>query len=359
MAGRPGARRTWLAAALAAGCGAPTVTPVTPPDARAVPVVAAADAAVAPADAFFVPPPTTDAEIGPAPGAAACSGSTTATPASCAALGVTVDPFYASRYTCYDLGPVPGVPAQKYGGLTLTLDRCSTTLLIGGEANQATGKLYAVPVGRDAAGHVSAFLQPGTVRAEAPYNDGGITFGPAGVLFFTRWPSNQLQETRAGSAAVDRVIDLAALGVAQSAASLAFVPAGLPSAGALKLVSWSGGQWYTAAIRPAQDTFDVTAARLELTLPGGPEGFVYVAAGSPLFDTHSLLVSEWTGNQIATYQVDDGGNPRPGTRRTFISGLRGAEGATRDPATGDFFFSTWGQSADRVIVVRGFVPIIE
>jgi hypothetical protein len=147
--------------------------------------------------------------------------------------------------------------------------------------------------------------------------------------------------------------------VAQSAASLGFVPPGLPAAGALKVVSWSGGQWYTLAIRPAQETFDVTAAKLELTLPGGPEGFVYVAAGSPQFDTTSLLVSEWTANQIATYQVDDAGNPRLGTRRTFISGLRGAEGAYRDPATGDFFFSTWGQSADPVIVVRGFASIIE
>jgi hypothetical protein len=138
---------------------------------------------------------------------------------------------------------------------------------------------------------------------------------------------------------------------------------GLSGAGALKLVSWSGGQWYTLAFRPAQpplvDTFDVTAAKLELTLPGGPEGFVYVAAGSPLFDTSSLLVSEWTANQIATYETDDAGNPKLGTRRTFITGLRGAEGAYRDPATGDFFFSTWGQSADRVIVVRGFSPIIE
>jgi hypothetical protein len=358
MSGCAGARGALVAAMVAAGCAAPTVTPVDlpPPDAAPVPVVAAVDAAAAPVDAFFVAPV---ADAAPAP-VSTCPGTAPASPASCAALGVTVDPFYAPRYTCFDLGPVPGVPAQKYGGLTLTLDRCSTTLLIGGAANLATGKLYAVPVGRDGAGHVAGFLQPATVRAEAPYNDGGITFGPNQVLFFTRWPSNQMQQTRPGSAAVDRVIDLAALGVAQSAASLAFVPPGFAGAGALKLVSWSGGQWYTLAVRPGpQDTLDVTAARQELTLTGGPEGFVYVAAGSPLFDVPSLLVSEWSANQIATYQIDDAGNPRLGTRRPFISGLQGAEGAYRDPATGDFFFSTWGQSLDRVIVVRGFAPIIE
>ena len=41
-----------------------------------------------------------------------------------------------------------------------------------------------------------------------------------------------------------------------------------------------------------------------------------------------------------------------------MTGLHGAEGAFRDPATGDFFFSTWGQMADRTIVVRGFAPIV-
>src|SRR3954471_22997383 len=86
-----------------------------------------------------------------------CPGQATTQPPSCAALGVTVDPAYADKYTCFDLGPVPGVPPQKYGGLTLTLDKCSTRLLIGGEANYPTGKLYGVNVVRDDHGHVSGF----------------------------------------------------------------------------------------------------------------------------------------------------------------------------------------------------------
>jgi hypothetical protein len=104
-------------------------------------------------------------------------------------------------------------------------------------------------------------------------------------------------------------------------------------------------------------TYSVPGVTQRLTLPGGPEGFTYVSAGSPLFGVHSLLVSEWTDNQIATYEVDAQGDPRLDTRRSFIVGLEGAEGAYRDPATGDFFFSTWGQQADRTIVVRGFAPI--
>jgi hypothetical protein len=270
-----------------------------------------------------------------------------------------VDPAYADKYTCFDLGPVPGVPPQKYGGLTLTLDRCSTRLLIGGEANYPAGKIYGVDVVRDDHGHVSGFAGTASVFADAPSNDGGVAYGPGKVLFVTHWPSNELQQTRFGSTRADKVTPLDGLHVAFASASLNFVPAGFPGEGAFKLVSWSGGQWYTMAIAPdANGTYDVTAAKMELTLPGGPEGFVYVAAGSPHFDKNALLVSEWTANKISTYQVDDQANPILGTRHDFITGLQGAEGAYRDPATGDFFFSTWGQQADRVIVVRGFVPIV-
>jgi hypothetical protein len=95
-----------------------------------------------------------------------------------------------------------------------------------------------------------------------------------------------------------------------------------------------------------------------VTLMGGPEGFVYVEAGNPLFPMNSMLVSEWSANKIATYETDDSADPKLATRKDFIAGLKGAEGAYRDPATGDFFFSTWGQQFDRVIVVRGFAPIV-
>jgi hypothetical protein len=298
--------------------------------------------------------------------APACPGAATAQPNRCETIGVTVDPMYAARYTCYDLGPVPGVPAAKYGGLTLTLDKCSTRLLIGGNANQTDGALYAIDAVRDADGHISGWKGMATKYAEGPSNDGGVVFGPDKVLFMTRWPTNELQQTRFGSTTADKVIDLQALKVAPYSASLNFVPAGFPSAGAFKLMSWSGGEWYTVSIAPdLTGTFDITGVKQELTLPGGPEGFTYVAAGSPLFAQNSLLVSEWTANKIATYQTDEAANPKVDTRHDFITGFKGAEGAYRDPATGDFFFSTWGFTGsdgaehDRVIVVRGFSPIIQ
>jgi hypothetical protein len=147
--------------------------------------------------------------------------------------------------------------------------------------------------------------------------------------------------------------------VAYASASIGFVPATLPGAGTFKLMSWSVGQWYTVTLRPdGQGTFDVAAVNQQLTLDGGPEGFVYVESGSPLFAKHSVLVSEWSANRVSTYEIDDQANPKPDTRKTFLTGFMGPEGAYRDPATGDFFFSTWGQLADRVIVVRGFRPIV-
>lgn len=286
-------------------------------------------------------------------------GTSTAKPASCAAMNVVVDPYYADKYTCYDLGPLPGVPPQKYGGLTLTLDRCSTKLLVGGAANLPSGQIYAVDVTRDAVGHINGFTGTATIHAAGAYNDGGVSFGPGNVLFITRYPSNELQQTRPGSRLADKVIGLAALMVGQSPGSLNFVPPGFPTAGAFKIVSWPVGQWYTVGLRPdMQGTYDIVSVKHDLTLPGGPEGFVYVAAGSPLFPVNSLLVSEWSANEISTFETDENANPRLPTRRTFIKGLDGAEGAYRDPATGDFFFSTWGQQLDRVVVVRGFAPIV-
>ena len=142
----------------------------------------------------------------------------------------------------------------------------------------------------------------------------------------------------------DKVIDLDVLGVAYASASIGFVPATLPGAGAFKMISWSGGQWHTLSLAPdGMGLFDITAAKHDLTLTGGPEGFVYVEAGSPLFPKSSMLVSEWSTNMVSTYEIDDKSDPKLDTRKVFLTGFKGPEGAYRDPATGDFFFSTWGQ----------------
>lgn len=270
------------------------------------------------------------------------------------AIGIcqTIDPFYSGNYSFVDLGSVPGVPSN-YGGLT-TLAGNTNTLLIGGAANTANGNLYSISVTRDGSGHISGFTGSAAVFASAPFNDGGVTYGPGGVLFASRWPSNELGQYKPGSVAPDKVIDLAALGVAGSNSAVAFGPAGFTFAGRMKLSSWSGGQFYDATYAPdGLGTYNVTGVAQTATLAGGPEGFAYVPLTSPLFAGQNMIVSEYSAGNVATYQVDANGDPIIASRRDFMTGLSGAEGAFIDPVTGDFLFSTFG-GGSRVIRVSGF-----
>lgn len=280
------------------------------------------------------------------------------------ALALGVD--FAGSYTTTSLGSVPGLPVN-YGGLTF-LD--SDTILIGGSANNAAGRLYTIDVTRGAGNHITGltgsaalYSDNGSGSGIGEYNDGGVVFGPGGVLFTSRWPVNQLGQTKPGSTDEDKIVDLAALGVAGSHAAVNFIPTGFPGAGGIRLVSWGGGQWYSASlVADGLGTFDVTLVTqqdLDLAaggiqnVPGGPEGFVYIAGGNPGFLANSLLISEYSAGTVGAYTSDASGNPLVATRRDFLTGLSGAEGATIDPVTNDFLFSTFG-GGSQVVVVQGF-----
>lgn len=261
-------------------------------------------------------------------------------------------PFDAD-YSIADLGTVPGLPST-YGGLTIPADD-PNTMMIGGLANSPSGGLYAVALVRDATGHITGFGGSAVLVADAPYPDGGLAYGPSGVLFMARWPVNEVGQMMSGSTAIDKVVSLGPLGVANSPGGLNFVPAGFPGAGGMKLVTWEGGGFYDLTLSPdGAGTYDITSATLQASLSGGPEGFVYVPAGSPQLDAGAaMLVSEYDNGSIAVYDVDASGNPVPSSRRTFVSGLAWALGAATDPLTGDFLFSTFGVG-ERVVAVRGF-----
>jgi hypothetical protein len=256
-------------------------------------------------------------------------------------------------YTVDVLGSVPGVPTN-YGGLTF-LAGDPNTILIGGAANSASGALYAIGVERDEENHVVGFVGTAERYAAAEYNDGGVTYGPDDVLFLARWPVNELGQLEPGSTAADKIIAMGQFGVPSSLSALAFVPEGFPGAGSLKLVTYGGGSWFDAtAVPDGSGTYDLANVTFELTIQGGPEGFVYVPPGSPQFDDFtSILVAEYAAGRIATYEVDENGDPIVLTRRDFLTGLSGAEGAVVDPITGDFLFSTFG-GGSQVVAVRGF-----
>lgn len=270
---------------------------------------------------------------------------------TCLAVAQTINAPYSSNYSFVDLGSVTSLPAN-YGGLTMKAGDMST-LIIGGAANGANGALYEVGVTRDGSGHINGFSGAATLFASAPYNDGGVTYGPAGVLFASRWPVNELAQYKPGSTTPDKIVNMAALGVAGSHSALMFGPSGRSYAGRLKVSSWSGGQFYDATYAPdGSGTFDILSVTQTATLQGGPEGYVYVPLGSPLFGD-AMLVSEYSAGIVSTYDVDANGDPIIASRQVFMSGLSGAEGAMIDPITGDFLFSTFG-GGNRIIAVRGF-----
>lgn len=276
---------------------------------------------------------------------------------------ITIGPDFVADYTATDLGSIAGVPGS-YGGLVFKLGD-PNTLLLGGAANTASGRLYEVTVIRDGSSNVTGFApNPPTLGSVGEYNDGGVAYGPGGVLFTAQYPQNNLGQTRLGSTDEDRVDDLGALGVGgRSIAAINFVPEGFAGAGQAKISSWSSGNWYDLSLASdGTGTFDpVSATQVDLdpltaaidSLPGGPEGFVYIKAGNPGFTVDSLLVSDYSANRISAYELDGNGNPLVTTRRDFLTGLNNAEGAAIDPLTGDFFFSTFG-GGNRVVKVSGF-----
>lgn len=272
----------------------------------------------------------------------------------------TIAPAFASNYSFTDLGSVPGLPSA-YGGLT-TMFGDPNTLLIGGQANSADGRFHTIGVVRDMDGHITGFSGSAAVYGGGEFNDGGVAFQEStGILFASRWPVNELGQSRPGSQTTDKVIDLAPFGVEGSHASLVFVPGNFPGAGRLKISSWIGGQFGELTLADdGNGLYDVSSyiEYPDSRLPGGPEGLAYVPLNSPVFgSTPTMIVSEFSAGSVAAYDVDAIGNPIVATRRLFMEGLEGAEGALIDPVTGDFIFSTFG-GGDRVIVVRGFnVPV--
>jgi hypothetical protein len=276
-------------------------------------------------------------------------------PADCAAANILLAPEFADDYECFDLGNLPNVPIN-WGGLTVKIDD-PYTLLIGGSANTQAGKLYEVQITRDANCHVTGWAGVPIVEfAEAAFNDGGVTYGPADVLFLARWPNNELGQQELGSLVTDKIIPLGPLGIVSSPGGLNFVPSGFGGEGQLKLVSWPGGQWYSIAlVDDGMGTFSIMSATYEVTIQGGPEGFVHISDQNPGFPVDGLLVSEWSAGFLAAYDADANGDPVVNTRRDFVTGLTGAEGAFLDPLSGDFLFTTFG-GGNRLIAIRGFMP---
>jgi len=275
-------------------------------------------------------------------------------------LAQTIDPYYAASYNIRGLGPVQDLPG-RYGGLTFKAGD-PNTLLIGGDANTDGAKIYQIAVVRGANGHVTGFSGSAAYFADAaglPGQgggiDGGLIYGPGNVLFYASYSDNSIGQIKPGQSSVAKQTDLSTIGVDGSTGSLVIVPAGMPGAGRLKILSYKASTWYdTTLSSDGSGTYDLapisTSVRLDLSL--GLEGAFYVNAGNPKFPNPSVLVSDYGGSRIVSFEVNSNGDPLPTTQRDFATDLSGVEGAAVDPLTGDFVFSTF--NGGEVYAVGGF-----
>lgn len=275
-----------------------------------------------------------------------------------AAHAQTIHPDFAGSYSLVSLGTPAGVPGP-FGGLTLQAGD-PNALLIGGAANGAGGVVARIGLTRENVGglqRISGFTGTASTYSTAPNIDGGLTYAPNGSLLYTGYSNNIIGEIKPGSTTPDRITTLT--GVGGSVGSLLFVPGGAPGAGRLKVLSYSANTWYDLPFAvDGSGLYTFGTPTTSVALGGGLEGAVYVPGGSPLFANPAVLVSEYGNGQIVAYDVDANGDPIASTRRLFVTGLSGAEGAYIDASTGDFLFSTFGGS-NQVISVRGFAAVPE
>src|SRR5712692_186994 len=266
-----------------------------------------------------------------------------------------IDPFYAGNYAIVFQGPIPSVPS-RHGGITFKSGD-PNTLLVCGAAESGSGAIYSLGVTRDADGHINGFVEPAVLVVTAVNCDGGLAFDPTDVLFYSRWPSNELGQIKPGSTITDKVIDLAPLGVENAHSALNLVPQGFPGEGNLKMVTWDGGQWNDATLVPdGTGTFDLaTVTQIpDSRVTGGPEGILCVPTTSPLFGTPSVLILAWSAGTVDAYEVDANGDPVVSTRKLFMSTPSSdlPEGVAQDPISGDLLFGTFPRPD--VIIVSGF-----
>jgi hypothetical protein len=274
-----------------------------------------------------------------------------------------IAPTFAGTYTLTNLGAVPGVPSN-YGGLTLQ-QGSPNTLLIGGEAVSPDADIYSIAVTRNAQGRISGFSGTAAAVATAPRIDGGLAYGPNGVLFATTLDvtSPMLLQYEVGSTTPDKSINLATLGVTGTTGTVNFVPTGFADAGEIRILTYSTNLVYTGTLTAdGTGTFNLTGVTQTDTLPAGtgPEGIVWVPQGSPGFDPAKqfVLISEYDANRVSAYEWNPNGTINVGTRQDFVTGLTSAAGATIDPFTNDFLFSTLG-GGGQVFRVSGFAPVPE
>lgn len=264
----------------------------------------------------------------------------------------TINPNFGGCYSIRNIGSIPGVPT-RYGGLCFKYDD-PDVLMIGGRANETTASIYSIRVTRDSEGIINGFQGTATRFAEAPNIDGGLTYGPGNVLFFTRFNTHAIGQIKPGETVMSKSVSLASI-FAGSTGAMQFVPPGFPGAGRLKVLSYNAGLWADLNfVADGSGTYDIPAPANSIIniTPIFPEGVVFIQPGNPGFTKHSVLICDYPAGNVDAFDLDANGDPVLSSKRNLITGFGGPEGGTRDPRTGDFVFSTF--TGNRLIVITGF-----
>ncbi len=260
--------------------------------------------------------------------------------------------YFSSFYSIIDLGTVPKLP-PAYGGLTFD-PKDANRLLIGGLAGTQKAEIYEVRVKRAPNNHITGFNVASPIAKAPGIGKGGIdaslAYSPQGdVLFYTSYDDNSIGQIKRSSRIPTKQINLTSLGIASSTGALAFVPKGFVGENRLKITSYTTNTLYDTTITPDKaGTYNIVAPSKSIKLSGGLDAMIFVKAGKPGFFKDSLLIAEFDTNNVSAYQLDSKGDPIPSSRQNFIAGisyhsptsLTGTIGATTDPLTGDFLFST-------------------
>ncbi|MBL8756493.1 MAG: hypothetical protein JNK15_24580 [Planctomycetes bacterium] len=259
----------------------------------------------------------------------------------------SVVPPFNTAWQAVVIGQVPNV--GSYGG-TAIHPASPNTLLV---SPWPSTSIDAVPLLRNGAGQIVG-TGAATPAISVGGTDGGLAFGPGGVLFGTWFGANNLHQTKPGSTATDRVDSLTSLGLQNSVGACAVVPTGMPGAGRLKVCSWIGAEFRDVPLTPdGAGTYAPGALGPAISLANDVEGMVYAPPGTPSFGGQ-LLVCEWSYGNIVTYQVDANGDPLPATRQLVVGGAWSPGGGTRDPITGDFVFL--GSGGTLLVLRQGATP---
>ena len=125
-------------------------------------------------------------------------------PGKLAGPEVVIAAEFAELYTTYELGPVPGIPADaRLGGCVISYDD-PDTLLIAGYSEAPNGKIYKIGVERGNCDHIVGFTGQAAAVADTPYIDANLIYVKSGLLLYSEWPVNNISQLLPGANAPAR-----------------------------------------------------------------------------------------------------------------------------------------------------------